>query len=532
MENCITKEDSKIVIGIIPPSLSNNNLMLRHFKPNIDNYDFNKAYNANVESNPKNQEIINSERKKENNFKNNSFDKKMNITGFDQKEQTQLSDKFDISDNSNVSDKIILINKPRNAAKLNRGFRAAQFTGNSKKLEIEVNDKKELTTIIDSSLRQKNSKNTNKRNKFNIIEKAKQTNLAIHFQKGEGSRENFINNLLSMTNITKVVKLKPKKLFNEKFNFQKLITKKLNNQKAKNDDNNKFKCNSQIKKIEVQIEETKGDMDPLNASISEKQMGLISDYNFGKVIGKGSYAIVKEAFSKINSEKLAIKIYNKKNINDEQKKICLENEISILQTISHSSLLRMIECIEDETNFYLVTEFITGKSLSKRLKEQETKHFPENIVKQIFKEIVSGIAYCHSFNISHRDIKLENIIMDDSNKIKIIDFGFATKSLHNKKLNVLCGTPTYMSPEIANKRTYLGPPADVWALGILFYALLTGKFPFLGINNQDLFKHICHGKFKLKSLNISNEAKDLIGKMLTSDPLSRPSAKEVEFNRY
>ena len=92
-------------------------------------------------------------------------------------------------------------------------------------------------------------------------------------------------------------------------------------------------------------------------------------------------------------------------------------------------------------------------------------------------QILSGLAYMHSRNISHRDMKPENIIYNPHNgAIKIIDFGFAV--IAKEKLRVFCGTPSYMCPEIVSKKEYSGPAADIWACGVILYALLTGTVPF------------------------------------------------------
>ncbi len=82
---------------------------------------------------------------------------------------------------------------------------------------------------------------------------------------------------------------------------------------------------------------------------------------------------------------------------------------------------------------------------------------------------------------------MENILLDETKTVtKIIDFGFSTCIPHDKKVKMFCGTPSYMAPEIVSKIEYAGAPADIWALGVLLYALLSGKFPFKGVNNTDL----------------------------------------------
>ena len=120
-------------------------------------------------------------------------------------------------------------------------------------------------------------------------------------------------------------------------------------------------------------------------------------------------------------------------------------------------------------------------SLYNYLKAKKYRCLEENEAKHLFRQTVEGVAYLHSQNIAHRDIKLENILLDEKQSIKLIDFGFSIISQKDKLLNIYCGTPTYMSPELAMKKNYQGWQADVWALGVLLYVLLCGRFPFVGI---------------------------------------------------
>lgn len=119
------------------------------------------------------------------------------------------------------------------------------------------------------------------------------------------------------------------------------------------------------------------------------------------------------------------------------------------------------------------------------------------------------MSYCHSHDIAHRDIKLENIHIINKKTIKLIDFGFSISLKHKGRLNLFCGTPSYMPPEIVSKVSYYGKPADIWALGILLFKMLTGYFPFKGRNDRELFRKIKQGKFSLPK-NISNDLKELI----------------------
>jgi len=121
-------------------------------------------------------------------------------------------------------------------------------------------------------------------------------------------------------------------------------------------------------------------------------------------------------------------------------------------------------------------------SLQSYLKSKAAKKLNESEVKLIFKQLVDGVSYLHKNNIAHRDLKLENILIDDNKNIKVIDFGFSLVTPRNKPLNVCCGTPSYMAPELIAKKNYYGHLVDIWALGILLFVLLSGYFPFKGIS--------------------------------------------------
>jgi serine/threonine protein kinase len=109
---------------------------------------------------------------------------------------------------------------------------------------------------------------------------------------------------------------------------------------------------------------------------------------------------------------------------------------------------------------------------------RKVKVFDEKSAKIYFRQLVQAIAYCHRQNICHRDIKLENILINEEGRIKLIDFGFSQMCNNKTRLSIHCGTPPYMSPEITSKSTYNGQKSDVWALGVSLYLMLHGKFPF------------------------------------------------------
>jgi len=252
----------------------------------------------------------------------------------------------------------------------------------------------------------------------------------------------------------------------------------------------------------------------------------VENYHMEKIIGQGSYAVVRLATDKNTNEKVAIKTYEKFKLNDVHKRKNVKREISILETLEHPNIIKLHKTIETVTQIHLVMEFTGIQSLHAYLKTKPNRKLPEADAKKIFKQMIEGLSYLHQKNIVHRDVKLENILLDSKLNLKIIDFGFSIEIPREKTLNVFCGTPSYMAPELAMKKDYHGHLIDIWAAGILLYVLLVGYFPFREANEKELFKKIARGQYELPS-HLSEDAKVLIRKMLRINPLSRPSAEEI-----
>ena len=191
-------------------------------------------------------------------------------------------------------------------------------------------------------------------------------------------------------------------------------------------------------------------------------------------------------------------------------------------------------------------EHVKGKSLYSYLKFRRNRRIEENEAKKVFKSLLEGINYLHLQNIAHRDLKPDNILLEDrygSNKsldftVKIIDFGFSISMQGQKKLKTFCGTPSFMAPEIVTKKDYCGKQADIWALGILLFSMVCGRCPFRAENERDLYRKIARGVFSFpdefyskadeyKDLKISDKLKELIKKILVVNPDKRPTCAEI-----
>ena len=150
-------------------------------------------------------------------------------------------------------------------------------------------------------------------------------------------------------------------------------------------------------------------------------------YIIGKRIGQGAYATVRAGIDTITNKKVAIKIYEKQNLLDSQRRKGVRREIKLLERMRHDNIIMLHEAFDNPKKVFLVMENINGGSLHSLLKSKPNRQLKESEAKNLFRQVASAIKYCHSKNITHRDIKLENVLLDENKKnVKLIDFGFST----------------------------------------------------------------------------------------------------------
>ena len=275
---------------------------------------------------------------------------------------------------------------------------------------------------------------------------------------------------------------------------------------------------------------------------------LIEDLTLLKCIGKGAFGEVYLTSKIGTKEKFATKKIDKKFIKEKTKKY-LDNEIKILNEISHENIIKLFEVKETYNSYYLVMELCTGGSLFDCLDEYQKKYnqpFSEEIVQYLMKQIVSAIKYIHNKNIIHRDLKLENILVnfnseeDKKNinmlksKIKLIDFGFARYLSNSDLAFSILGSPLNMDPgilevynklkkmEYYNKYGY-DEKADIWSLGSICYEMIIGKSPFDSKSLKQLINKVKKGKYYLPTY-LSKEVISFINGMLKYDLKKRLSA--------
>ena len=276
---------------------------------------------------------------------------------------------------------------------------------------------------------------------------------------------------------------------------------------------------------------------------------LDDDLTLGKCLGKGSFGEVYLTSKQGSKLKYATKRIDKKFAANPRAKKYLDNEINILKEINHPSILKLYEVKETTQYYYLVTEFCNGGGLSDCLEEYKKKNrkpFPEEVVQYLMKQIIGAMSYLHERHILHRDIKLDNILVnfdseDDRKKknmlkakVKLIDFGFARHLDPSQLAYSTLGSPINMDPGILrklnkmeNSRDYgYDEKADIWSLGTICYEMLIGKCTFDAGSMKELVYKVERGNYFLPT-SLSKEAVSFLNGMLQYDSKKRLSSKQL-----
>ncbi|XP_022200292.1 serine/threonine-protein kinase GM11705-like isoform X2 [Nilaparvata lugens] len=266
--------------------------------------------------------------------------------------------------------------------------------------------------------------------------------------------------------------------------------------------------------------------DSNNLSIPNK---VLSKYSVGFVIGDGNFAVVRRCCDKTKNIDYALKIIDKSKCAGKEHMI--ENEVSILRSVEHPNIIRLIAEHDTAKELYLVMELVKGGDLFDAI--SKAVKFAESDAQVMTHNLASALTYLHEQNIVHRDIKPENLLVEmEGNTVKLLkvgDFGLAQRV--TGPLFTVCGTPTYVAPEILTEVGY-GLKIDVWAAGVILYILLCGFPPFVSANNdqEELFDDILSGQYGFPSPywdDVSDSAKDLITHMLQASQDCRVSAEDV-----
>uniref|UniRef100_A0A673MM17 non-specific serine/threonine protein kinase n=1 Tax=Sinocyclocheilus rhinocerous TaxID=307959 RepID=A0A673MM17_9TELE len=251
-------------------------------------------------------------------------------------------------------------------------------------------------------------------------------------------------------------------------------------------------------------------------------------YEMERTIGKGNFAVVKLATHMITRAKVAIKIVDKTQLDDENLKKIFR-EVQIMKMLRHPHIIRLYQVMETERMIYLVTEYASGGEIFDHLVAHG--RMAEKDARRKFKQIVAAVYFCHCRNIVHRDLKAENLLLDHNLNIKIVYFGFSNLFSRGQLLKTWCGSPPYAAPELFEGKEYDGPKVDIWSLGVVLYVLVCGALPFDGSTLQNLRARVLSGKFRIPFF-MSTDCEYLIRHMLVLEPSRRLSMEQICKNKW
>jgi len=251
------------------------------------------------------------------------------------------------------------------------------------------------------------------------------------------------------------------------------------------------------------------------------------DFQIGYLIGSGADAEVRLA-SLSDGKQLAVKIMK---VKDDDQRERFNKEIKITKLLDHDNIVKYYETKEsNEGIIYLLMQHIRGKNLDKYMDEYDCG-MDENRTKKLFYQLMQAIKFIHSKGVYHRDLKLENLLLDEeSEKLYLIDFGYCGLSNNGSSIfNEPVGSPLYSCPEKMKNVPYCAQSSDVWSLGICLFRLLNGFYPFYPhdtngieeLSNQVLYSDV------YMNPEISPQANDLLLKMLDKNPQRRLNVQQI-----
>ncbi|KAL6469909.1 hypothetical protein MHYP_G00210280 [Metynnis hypsauchen] len=260
-------------------------------------------------------------------------------------------------------------------------------------------------------------------------------------------------------------------------------------------------------------------------TIKELTVGRrVGFYKVRGEIGCGNFSKVKLAFHALTKDKVAIKVLDKLRL-DLQTQRMLSREISSMESLFHPNVVRLYEVVETPSRLYLVLEYAGGGDLHSRITSQGKISEPES--KIVFAQILSAVKHMHDNNIIHRDLKAENVLFSCNACVKVADFGFSTRvSTNNQMLDTFCGSPPYAAPELFKDESYIGPPVDVWAMGVLLFFMVTGTMPFRADTVPRLRRCVLEGAYVLPTW-VSAPCQRLIQGILKPEPSERNALDQM-----
>ncbi|KAM3240245.1 hypothetical protein ACQJBY_053752 [Aegilops geniculata] len=257
---------------------------------------------------------------------------------------------------------------------------------------------------------------------------------------------------------------------------------------------------------------------------------LMNRYEIGRLLGQGDLAKVYYTQDLTSGQGVAIKMIDKDKVSSVELMVRIKREITLMNLLRHPNVLKLVEVTASKSKLYFVLEYPKDGDL---YTTNVIGRLSEDAARKYFHQLIGAVEYCHSQGVYHRNLNLENILLDENGNLKISDFGLSVLpgSREDGLFHYPCGTPAYVAPEVLSWRGYDGAKVDIWSCGVILFALVAGYLPFQGTDRTDLFNKISLGKYECPSW-ISVKLKDILRKILDLDPSTRASVSSIKASAW
>ncbi|CAG8644428.1 12052_t:CDS:2, partial [Acaulospora morrowiae] len=272
---------------------------------------------------------------------------------------------------------------------------------------------------------------------------------------------------------------------------------------------------------------------------SARRGNMFGPYLLLQTLGEGEFGKVKLGIHVDTGEEVAIKLIRKESVDTPSRLTKIEREIGVLRRVMHPNIVKLYDVFETDRYIGIIMEYASGGELFDHILAH--RYLKERDACRLFAQLISGVDYLHKKNIVHRDLKLENLLLNRNRNIIITDFGFANQfnGAHDDLMATSCGSPCYAAPELViSEGLYVGSAVDIWSCGVILYAMLSGYLPFDddpsnpdGDNINLLYKYIINTPLVFPEY-VSPDARDLLKKMLVPDPAKRCDMKTIMSHRW
>ncbi|KAL6343456.1 hypothetical protein AAG906_024821 [Vitis piasezkii] len=241
---------------------------------------------------------------------------------------------------------------------------------------------------------------------------------------------------------------------------------------------------------------------------------ILGKYKLGRLLGRGSFAKVYQAHSITDGTAVAVKIMDKARSVEAGMESRIVREVTAMRSLQHPNILKIYEIMATKSKIYLIIELAKGGELFTKISAAG--------------QLVSALLFCHQNGVAHRDMKPQNLLLDQDGNLKVSDFGLSAlpDQLKNGLLHTACGTPAYTAPEVVSRKGYDGAKADAWSCGVILFVFLSGFLPFDDSNLVTMYRKIHRRDYQFPSW-ISRPARSVISQLLDPNPNKRMSIEAL-----